>query len=51
MWGLIIEKDDIQESYQWFSKWDFSVALAANKLTQAMNKDIQIIPVNEKAVA
>jgi len=48
---LIIEKDDIQESCRWFRKWDFATAFATNKLTQAMEMDIQVIHVNGKAVA
>ena len=51
MWGLIVEKDDTKESYQWFRKWDFATAFATNKLVQSMEMDIEIIPVNEKAVA
>ena len=51
MWGLIIEKDDIQESCRWFRKRETSEAFTTKKLVQAMEIDTQIIHVNGKAVA
>ena len=51
MWGLIIEKDDIEVDYQWFRNCDFATAFATNKLTQALEMDTQIIRVNEEDVA
>ena len=51
MWGLIIEKDDIQEGCRWFRKRDFAKAFATNKLAQAKEMDAHVIHINGKAVA
>ena len=51
MCGLIIEKDDIQESCRWFCKRETAEAFTTKKLAQAMEMDTQVIHVNGKAVA
>ena len=51
MWGLIIEKDDIEESCRWFRKRETAETFTTKKLVQAMEMDAQAIRVNGKAVA
>ena len=51
MWGLIIEKDDIEESCRWFRKKGDCRSIYDKKLVQAMKMDTQVIQAYGKAVA